>query len=153
MIRGDSQVGKVVGGFYHYHPFIIRYLISNDYPKSILKDYFFIKTEIKGKLAKIILEDLVFVEAAGNYIKLKSKTACHMAYLTMDEFMSWLPSPDFIRVHRSFIVKQTAIKYVEAGQVTLIDNIYIPVGRSYKKQLLTEVGGLLIESKRSIAGG
>jgi DNA-binding LytR/AlgR family response regulator len=153
MIISDSQVGRLGGGFYHHHPFLIRYLISGDCPRSVLKEYFFIKTEIKGKVVKIALDDLLYVEAAGNYIKLKSKGACYMAYLTMDEFMFRLPVPDFIRVHRSFIVKQTAIKYVEVGQVTLIDNSYIPVGRSYKERLLTEVRELLIESKRSIAGG
>ena len=125
-----------------------KYQIEKAAVQTGLEEYFFIKTETKGKVARIVTMDIFYIEAAQNYIKLKTRFGNHMAYLTMDEITEHLPSGNFICVHRSFIVNRKAIKSVEHGQVTLTDNSIIPLGRSYKEPLLAAVTELLVQSKR-----
>lgn len=110
--------------------------------------YFFIKTDLKGKLQKIDIPDIVYVEAALNYIRLHCRSGKYMAYLTMEEIGDRLPKNRFLRTHHSFIVNLDRIRTLEHGQLTLEDQTILPLGRSYKESLLALMRALLLESRR-----
>ncbi len=113
------------------------------------RSYFYIKSDVKGKMLKIMISSILYVEAAQNYVSIHCGSQKFMAYLTMEEVMDALPKDRFIRVHRSFIVSQEHIKSLEYGQVTLDDNTTITLGRYYKDQLLAAMKQSLVQSKRS----
>jgi len=84
---------------------------------------------------KIILNDLLFLESDRNYITVVTKTQ-KLSYI--DALKKWrakLPEDQFVQVHKSFIVN---IKYVDkiAGNEIYVQSHRIPIGRTYKQQLL-----------------
>ena len=88
------------------------------------------------RLQKIILDDITHIEALDDYLKIyihQQKTI--VARMTMKTMLEKLPSSDFIRVHRSFIVP---IKKVESlrNKMLQIGDKKIPIGNSYEEQVL-----------------
>jgi DNA-binding LytR/AlgR family response regulator len=69
---------------------------------SSTSDYFFIKTNSRHE--KILLKELLFVEAADNYILLYTNDKKHIIYRTLKSMSADLPATHFIQVHKSFIV-------------------------------------------------
>ncbi|MBL7936635.1 MAG: response regulator transcription factor [Bacteroidia bacterium] len=88
------------------------------------------------RLQKIMLDDITHIEALDDYLKIyihQQKTI--VARMTMKTMLEKLPSSDFIRVHRSFIVP---IKKVESlrNKMLQIGDKKIPIGNSYEEQVL-----------------
>lgn len=87
-------------------------------------------------LQKITLEEILFIEALDDYLKIylhQQKTI--VARMTMKAMVEKLPLGDFIRVHRSFIVP---IKKVESlrNKTLQIGDKKIPVGNSFESEVL-----------------
>ncbi|WP_060875138.1 LytR/AlgR family response regulator transcription factor [Myroides odoratus] len=83
------------------------------------------------------IDEILFVESAGNYIKIfvENRSKSYFVYGSLISIKTELPDY-FIQVHRSFIVNRKQIVKKELGKVTLHVNIEIPVGRKY--QILIE---------------
>jgi DNA-binding LytR/AlgR family response regulator len=126
-----------------------KYFAEREQGRRDPKDYFYVKTEVRGKLVRIVIDDIIYIEAAQNYLIINSRSGKHMAYLTMDEIAERLKLHPFIRVHRSYIIHQERIKLLEHGQVTLEEQTVIPLGRQYKEPLLKTMNVLLLQSRRN----
>lgn len=94
-------------------------------------DYIFIKSD--SKLVQIKLEDIHWVEALGNYMRLHTDKEKHTVLSTMKEIESKLPSKDFIRIQRSFIVRLDKILSIEDNYV-IMKNKEIHIGKAYKDE-------------------
>jgi DNA-binding LytR/AlgR family response regulator len=110
--------------------------------------FFYIKTDVKGKLNKVELDDILYVEADANYVHLHLKSHRQMAYLMISEVIAWLPSAEFSRIHKSYIVSHSAIKSLEPGQVTLKNGEKLEIGRSYKEEFHKKMSHLVLKSRR-----
>jgi len=90
-----------------------------------------------GMEVLIDVDDILFIESAGNYIKIfvQHRSKSYFVYGSLISIKTDLPD-HFIQVHRSFIVNRKQIVKKELGKVTLQSNIEIPVGRKY--QILIE---------------
>jgi two-component system LytT family response regulator len=95
-------------------------------------DYFFIKSN--GRQEKISLKELLFIEAADNYIVLYTVDKKHLAYRTLKSMEEYLPADRFIRVHKSFIIAFDRITSME-GNLLFIAIHSIPVSRNFKEVL------------------
>lgn len=91
-----------------------------------------------GIWVKILLAELLFVEAKGNYLHFETKSGTHLIRQTLQECLDGLPSW-FARVHKSYIVSTRAIERIESAQV-LVNGQVIPVSSSYKQELFTTLG-------------
>jgi two-component system, LytTR family, response regulator len=91
-----------------------------------------VKTEQKGKLIKVNFDDILFIEGAGNYVKicLKSQEKI-MTLLTFKALEDMLPQEQFIRVNKSYIVPIQLITGIEGNFVKLGD-LNVPIGITYK---------------------
>jgi two-component system, LytTR family, response regulator len=96
------------------------------------KDYFFLKTGYEQ--VKVHYEEILFLEAAGNYVTFVLAGKKLLARLTLSEVQELLPADQFIRVHRSFLVARGKIDKIERHQVW-IKGQYVPVGASYVQKL------------------
>ncbi|OLE62926.1 MAG: DNA-binding response regulator, partial [Bacteroidetes bacterium 13_1_20CM_4_60_6] len=67
-------------------------------------DYIFVKTESKGKLLKINLSEIDFIEGMKNYVAIHSGGRKTLVYTSMKEIEDRLPAKHFLRVHKSFII-------------------------------------------------
>jgi DNA-binding LytR/AlgR family response regulator len=127
-------------------------LIEKHGSHAVSPDHFYIKSDTKGKMIRIRISDIHFVEAAQNYVRLHCSGGKYMAYLTMEEIAERLPKERFIRVHRSFMVDLGRITTVEQGQLSLEGAAVVPIGRNYKEALMSFMKESLIQSKR-VTGG
>ncbi|CAG5083412.1 Transcriptional regulatory protein YpdB [Parvicella tangerina] len=93
----------------------------------------FIKAD--SRLVQINTEDILYIEALGNYMRIFTTGEQKYTILsTMKDIISKLSSDDFVRVHRSFIVRLDKIKTIEDNYI-VINNKQINIGKAYKDDL------------------
>ncbi len=95
-------------------------------------DHFFIKTGYEQ--LKVMVEDILYLEAAGNYVTFVVKDKKILSRSTFAEAINLLPADKFVRVHRSYLVAISKIDKVERHQVT-INGAKIPVSEAYMQDL------------------
>jgi len=93
---------------------------------------FFIKGD--KKYHQIISEEILFIEAYGNYTKLFLKNEMIVSHEKISALEDLLSRDDFLRVHKSFIVALNKIKLIEGNRIQ-IDSHKIPIGQTYKSNI------------------
>ena len=68
-----------------------------------------------GKISFVNVEDILYVQAAENYVQLHLKAARHMLHVPIATFESSLDPQMFLRIHRSYIVNVKHIHELETG--------------------------------------
>jgi two-component system, LytTR family, response regulator len=104
--------------------------------------YFFVKHN--GKYEKIVLQELLVVEAADNYVIIYTTGKKFMVYDTLKNMVALLPEPFFMKVHKSFIVALDKVSGVEGSDLIVkVDgqplNLQIPVSRILKEVVLHRI--------------
>lgn len=103
-----------------------------------VNDFIFVKSEYEN--IKISVDTIKYIQGLKDYIKIYTNTS-EKAILTLCSFKEILEKlPDnFLRVHRSYIVN---INYIKALQKTkiVIEDIRIPIGETYKNDVLKRLG-------------
>ncbi len=95
-------------------------------------DYFFIKSS--NMFEKVNYSDLLYVEAANNYVILQTKDKRMITYLTFKGIEEQLPAELFIKVHKSFIVSLHEINAFDNEEIKIGDYI-IPISRNFKNDV------------------
>ncbi len=96
------------------------------------EDHIFVKAD--QKLVKLRYDDIYYVEALADYVKIHTLDKRIITLQTMKKMEERLPSDRFIRVHRSFIVGIGKIKSVSGNKIELPQQ-QIPIGKNYKTGL------------------
>ncbi|WP_276499381.1 LytR/AlgR family response regulator transcription factor [Pontibacter litorisediminis] len=118
------------------------------FPGQRAPESFFIKSEVKGRITRIDLKDVLYVEALENYVRIHTLSGKHITYLTMKEMEAYLPKEHFLRVHKSYIVHTPYVRAVEGNQIILDNADKLPLGALYRAGFLAEVHARLWKSKR-----
>ncbi len=94
----------------------------------------YVKSE--HKLIRINLEDILYVEGYKDYVRIFTITADKPVYtlMNMKTLEENLPSNQFLRVHRSYIVRMDKIRLMESENV-VVGSKHIPLSKNYKKEL------------------
>lgn len=102
------------------------------------EQYIFLRADYS--LIKIAVNDILYIEGLDDYMKIHLQDQKPVvARMTMKGILEKLPSKEFARVHRSFIVALKRITAVRNKNVFL-DTTEIPIGSSYEKDFLTAFG-------------
>ena len=80
-------------------------------------------------------EAILYIEAIGNYTKIVTTTQTITIREKFSALLEQLPKSEFLQVHKSFAVAPKHIKSVE-GNVILIENYSIPIGKTYKFNII-----------------
>jgi two-component system, LytTR family, response regulator len=88
---------------------------------------------------RIDFNEILFLEAQGDYVKFVTSNKSLMVHGRMKDFMTQLPETDFVRIHKSFVISVLKVDYVEGNQVK-VGETKLPVSASYKEQLLAKLG-------------
>ena len=104
--------------------------------KTIENEHLFIKDN--GILKKIKLDDILWLEAMGDYIKIHVPGKWYIVKTTLKAAEDKITSPRFMRVHRSYIVALDKIDAIEDGVLTIM-NKAVPVGESYRPLLMQKL--------------
>lgn len=105
-------------------------------PEVVKPGYIFIKVD--GKLVKIFYDDILYIEAMKDYLKLVTRQKTHITHMTVKTMQELLPAEKFLRVHRSYIVAIGHITSAGNTQLQLSEKV-IPVSESYRKQLFERI--------------
>ena len=107
-------------------------------PKSTTKDpdtqHIFIKSNLKKR--KVYTNEIKWVEALGDYVKLITENGSFVILSTMKAFENELPSNKFLRIHKSYIINLKKVERYNSRFVE-IENSQIPLSRN-KKNALSE---------------
>jgi DNA-binding LytR/AlgR family response regulator len=95
--------------------------------------FIFVKSDYK--LVKIEIAEIQYIESLKDYIKIIVGGKPVMTLSSMKAIEEKLVAPDFIRVHRSFMVNIRKIQYIHRNFVMVGDK-EIPIGDNYKDSFL-----------------
>lgn len=110
--------------------------VKEDHHPFILSDRIFLKN--RDKMTKIIISDILYIEADRNYSRIFTKNKEYLLCVTLKTIEDKLPTQTFIRTHRSYIINLTHVDELAEGHV-LIDQKAIPVSSGLKEQLLKRI--------------
>lgn len=97
-------------------------------------DIIFVKSN--SRLVKVRTKDIYFIEALKDYVVINTSNARYTIHSTMKDIEKKLSPNEFVRVHRSFIVRIDKIVSIEPPNLMLEDEKKpIPIGGSYKDEL------------------
>jgi DNA-binding LytR/AlgR family response regulator len=109
-------------------------------------DYIFVKTESKGKLLKINLADIDYIEGMKNYVAIHRAGQKTLVFTSMKELEERLPRKSFIRVQKSFIIPIAKITGIEGNLLRLKGvTAEIQIGESYKADLMEIIRNKMIQ--------
>ena len=102
--------------------------------KEAAGGYIFVKAN--SKLIKLNSSDIFFIEALKDYVVIHTENVRYTIHSTMKDIDKKLTKDEFLRVHRSYIVRLDKIATIEYPNLTLekVDKI-IPIGGSYRDNL------------------
>ena len=101
--------------------------------------YLIVRSEYKQ--IQIPVQDIVFIEGLKDYVKIyvEGETNSIMSLMSIKALENYLPSSEFMRVHRSYIVNKSKIRVIERNRI-VFGKHYIPVSDSYKQAFTEWIG-------------
>jgi len=93
-----------------------------------------------SRLVRLEMKEIYFIEALKDYVVINMLDERYTIHSTMKQIENKLPADEFIRVHRSFIVRLDKISSIEQQNILLEeDKKMIPVGGAYKDELNSRI--------------
>ena len=108
--------------------------------KNVAGDHFFIKD--KSSYIKILYSDVVYIQSLCDFVNIFLENGDKkIALVSMKSIEQQLPSDNFIRISRSYIVNKTKITSLDNDMVSL-NKIQLQIGKTYAEDVIqTIVGG------------
>lgn len=95
--------------------------------------FMFVKSDYK--LIRIGLDDILYIEGLKDYVRFYLKNGERiMSLMSMKKLEEFLPRPEFMRTHRSYIVHMTETPLVDRFRIVFGDT-FIPVSDNYKEEV------------------
>ncbi|WP_051890453.1 LytR/AlgR family response regulator transcription factor [Chryseobacterium vrystaatense] len=123
--------------------------VSTPISKKETEDFILVKTEYKGKLLKIKINDMVYIEGKGKYVCFHTKDGEQiMALLNIGGLEDKLPTDRFRRIHKSFIIAVPFITMIQGNTVQLeFTKNQIPIGQTYRDTFMTQMMDKVLTNK------
>lgn len=112
---------------------------SNGDASSTSQGFIFVKAEYES--VKINLDDIEYIQGLKDYLKIhiKGTNKAILTLMSFKEMLNKLPSNQFFRVHKSFVVNLSCIKSVQRNRIVVHD-VRIPIGESYRATFFPILG-------------
>ena len=96
--------------------------------------FMFVKSDYK--LIRVSLDDILYIEGLKDYVRFYLQDGTRiMSLMNMKKIEDYLPHPEFLSTHRSFIVHMPLAQQVDRFRIVFGDQ-FIPVSDSYKDEVL-----------------
>ncbi len=102
-----------------------------------MPDYIFVKAD--KKLIRVRFSDILYIEGLKDYVIIRTETGRVISLQTMKSLEDKLPAPQFVRVHRSYIVGMDKIQAIVGNMVEVTEKgqpKHLPIGKNYRDELL-----------------
>lgn len=129
--------------------YLLKPISFDRFNKSVLKaqerfpleetkesNHFFVKSS--GQQYRINFDEILYVESIKDYVNIKTETQEYIVLETLKSLENQLPE-NFTRVHKSFILNLDKVKSLGLKKISLNSNHEIPIGESYKMNLLEKL--------------
>lgn len=103
------------------------------------KEGIFLKVD--SLLMNFDLLKINYIAAYGDYVKVHTKEKVYTIYTTLKSMVSMLPVSEFIRVHRSYVVRIDKIQSIDNNNLQIFDET-LPISNSYKNGLMERINTL-----------
>jgi DNA-binding LytR/AlgR family response regulator len=104
-----------------------------EFKETEKQDGTFIFIKSSKKTYKVNLEDVLYIEALGDYVKIFTTEKMIISYQSLKNIEVLLPSTSFPRIHKSFIIALSRIDLIEGNHVKIKDR-EIPIGTNFKNE-------------------
>ena len=95
--------------------------------------FMLVKTDYK--LQRVGLDDILYIEGLKDYVRFYLKGGEKvMSLMSMKKLEDYLPRPEFLRTHRSFIVRMPEVKTIDRFRIVFGD-VFIPISENYKESV------------------
>lgn len=100
--------------------------------EDLKSEHIFVKSNLKKR--KIYINEIKWIEALGDYVKLITNDKSYVILSTMKAFENELPKKLFLRIHKSYIVNLKKVERYDSKHVE-IEKIKLPLSRTRKSEL------------------
>ncbi len=104
--------------------------------EKAINDFLYVKCN--GKYDKIRFSEILYVEAANNYVLIHTAGKRFITYHTLKGIEGQLPVNQFVKVHKSFIVSRGHIDQINGSEI-IINEVHIPLSRNFKESFQKSV--------------
>ena len=95
--------------------------------------FMYVKSDYK--LVRVALDDILYIEGLKDYIRIYLTDGQKiMSLMNMKKMEDYLPRPEFLRTHRSYIVHMSKAEAIERFRIVFGDQ-YLPISDSYKEDV------------------
>lgn len=117
-----------------FHASVKRALVKYEHMHTMQEEdeYIFVKSNLKKR--KVVLNNINWIEALGDYIKLVTPEANIVVLSTMKSFEQQLPEDKFLRIHKSYIVNLEKVEKFNSKNVEVAGR-QVPLSRNKKTEL------------------
>jgi len=101
---------------------------------------FFVKRN--NTLIRLYYDNMLFIEALENYVVINTFDDKYTIHITMKLLEDKLSDPNFVRIHRSYIINTDKIHLIEENSIVIKTNSgnkIIPIGKTYKDELMRKI--------------
>ena len=106
---------------------------DNQAVSRVIQDSIFLKVD--SKLIKVKINDILYIEAKGDYALFKTAEKGFIVHTTMKRVEERLSDHNFVKVHRSYVINLSKIVDIEESNL-LIEHKVIPISRANKEALI-----------------
>lgn len=105
-------------------------------PGAMAETPAFVMLKAEGEMVKVMYDQLIYIRSWGNYVKVFTTQAVYLSPVTTTEIEQKLDKARFRRIHKSYIVAMNRISKITGGLVVLDDGTELPIGTTYRRELL-----------------
>ncbi|RYU95620.1 LytR/AlgR family response regulator transcription factor [Emticicia agri] len=103
------------------------------------QEYIFLK--VGHRIQKVAIRNILFVEGMKDYLRIHTTEEKIMTLLNFARLEELLPSKDFARVHRSFLVAIDKIDHIEKNRIWIANQV-IPISETYLDSFFKMLKGI-----------
>lgn len=132
---------------YRVVDYLLKPISFDKFHKSVQKFTDFVTLEthnhlfvkVDGRQVKINPKDIIFVEGLSDYIRIHLPNERLIVLDNLKDFINKLPSKEFMRIHKSYIIQLDKIKSID-GNMIYHDLGSTPIGETYKNEVKKWIG-------------
>lgn len=98
----------------------------------------FIYLKAEDKMIRIELDEIIAIESQGHYVRIFTPNKNYIIHQSISEMETKLPSANFFRTHRSFVIGKKHIKAYSPAFIET-EKVKVPIGRSYKAEVMEKL--------------
>ncbi len=92
--------------------------------------------KVDGEVIRVQLDSITHIQSWGNYVKVYTEQQVYLSPVTTTEIEQKLDKLGFKRIHKSYIISLQHIQKVTHGEVHLHSGVILPVGNTYRRELM-----------------